>query len=76
MVIALVHLTTLVNVIWGGLVLIVPSTVGVIIIPLVMNNQEYVISVKIGLLDNFVNTASKLNELHKIILGNIFNTVF
>lgn len=60
MVIVLVHLSTLVNVIWGGLALIVLSTVDVIITPPVTNNQEYVISVKIGPLDNFVNNASKL----------------
>lgn len=49
-----------VNAILGGLVLTVQLTVDVIIIPLVIHGLVHVTNVKIGLLDDFVNTASKL----------------
>lgn len=58
MVIVLVHLTILVSVILDGLDLTVQLTAVVIIIPHAGNDQENVISVKIGLLDSFANIAS------------------
>lgn len=67
MVIVLVHLIIRVNVIWDGQDPIVQLTVVVIIIPLVMNGLENVTSVKIGLLDSFVNIASK-SDAHLIII--------
>lgn len=60
------HLIIHVNVILGGLDLIVQLTVGVIIIQPAMNGLVYVTCVKIGLLDNFVNIASKFNEINKL----------
>lgn len=67
MAIVLVHLIIHANVILDGLDLIVLLTVGVIIILPVMNNLELVINAGIGLLDNFVNTASKLNMILKLL---------
>lgn len=59
MAIVLVRPTILVNVILDGLVLIAQLTVDVITILPVIIDLVYVISVKIGPLDNFVNIASK-----------------
>lgn len=72
MAIVLVHLIILVNVILDGLGLIVQLTVVVTIILLAMIDLGYVINVKIGQLDNFVNIASKNNELNKITFYKYF----
>jgi len=63
--IVLEHLIIHANVILDGLELIVQLTVGVITIQLAMNDLVYVISVKIGPQDSFVNIASKFNKLFK-----------
>lgn len=76
MVIVLEHLNIHVNVILGGLDLIVQLIVGAIIIPHVVNGLEYVTSVKIGRLDSFVNIASKLDKLKIFILTRIQFVIF
>lgn len=55
----LVHLIIHVNVILDGRGLIVQLTVDVIIIRLAMYGLEHVTNVKIGLMDNFANIASR-----------------
>lgn len=76
----LVLLIIHVNVILGGLALIVLLTVDATIILLVIHDLVHVTSVKIGLLGDFVNTASKLlslySKLKKIILFTFFNNYF
>jgi len=70
MAIVLEHLIIHVNVILGGLELIVQLTVGVIIIQLVTSDLVHVTSVKIGQLGSFVNFASKFDEY--ILKNTIF----
>lgn len=74
--IVLEHLIIHVNVILGGLELIVQLTVDVIIIQLATNGLVHVTSVKIGPLGSFANIASKSNNMNlKKILYLHYNPI-